>query len=221
MLRILSEYRDSKGLLVAAAGGWIALSLGHSGAPMHHEHPELAVSGVAMACVMLYPILIEPSRHVRRSSFRSARSRHLLLFLSAYILVWAAYGTAAAFAAASIPPELAAVALAIGLAFAWLWQRSPIKLAAAGQCHATWPVYGGGTAGAMSAARYGVRIGAACLLSCGPIMLAAMLAPWPSVAMLIALLLIAHERSGPPRVLHQNASLLGAATISAVIFAGL
>jgi hypothetical protein len=209
--------------MAVALCGWLVLA-GFPAVGTHAHHAGGASSlmhGVAMALVMLYPLSVEPVRHVRRSSFACARPRQILVFVLVYTAIWIAFGTAAAAASANIPPNLALPMFALALGSAWLWQSSAIKRSVAGQCHASWAVYGQGLAGLNSAASYGARIGIACLLSCAPLMLAAMLSPWPLVGMLVAFVLIVRERFGIEAAIRENSKMLGFGTSIAIIGAGL
>jgi hypothetical protein len=223
VIRFFSEGRDCAGLMAVALCGWLVLA-GFPAVGMHAHHAggnSPLMHGGAMASVMLYPLSVEPVRHVRRSSFACARPRQILAFLLVYSAIWIAFGTAAAVASANVPPNLALTMFALALGSAWLWQSSAIKRSVAGRCHASWAVYGDGLAGLGSAAGYGARIGIACLLSCGPLMLGAMLFPWPSVGMLLAFVLIVRERFGLEVAIRENAKMLGLGTSLAIIGAGL
>lgn len=141
--------------------------------------------------------------------------------MAAFVLVYLALWTAFGMSAASVPSSLGRIGFPMALGLAWLWQSSAVRRAAAGHCHATWAVYGDGFAGLSSSALYGLRIGVSCLLTCGPLMLAAMLSPQPLIGMIAAFLLIVRERFGTEAAIRENAALLGAGTILASIIAGL
>lgn len=223
MVRFFSEGRDCAGLMLLALVGWLVLA-GSPGGGHHLHHAGSNASllhGAAMALLMLYPLLVDPVRHVRRASFADARSRQVMVFVTVYAAIWTAFGTAVATAAASVPATFALAVFASALGSAWLWQSSAIKRSVVGRCHASWAVYGDGLAGLTSSASYGARIGIACLLSCGPLMLAAMLAPLPLIGMLVAFILIVRERFGPNAAIRENGAFLGVGTILALIGAGL
>jgi hypothetical protein len=222
VVRFFSEGRDCAGLTLLALGGWMILAGPPGGHHLHHAGGNASfLHGGAMALVMLYPLLVDPVRHVRRSSFADARPRQVTLFVTAYAAIWTAFGAAVANAAASVPATLALTVFAFALGLAWIWQSSATKRSVVGRCHASWTVYGDGLAGLTSAASFGVRIGIACLLSCGPLMLAAMLAPLTLVGMLIAFILIVRERFGPETAIRENGVILGVGTVFALVGAGL
>jgi len=64
-----------------------------------------------------------------------------------------------------------------------IWQLTPAKRWALGACHYTAPLYPTGLRADASCLTLGMRIAGACVVSCGPMMLAAMAAPVPVPAL--------------------------------------
>lgn len=215
-----SAFRDAPHLwavVPAALLGWAALAQMSVLAPVHHSAPNgwptLVVHALAMAAVMALPATNDPLRHVLRSSFPDRAVRHCALFLLAFAAAWSAFALAASLAVLASarlgPVPIAAAALLLAAA----WQTLPARRNALGRCHGTIPIYPDGTAGLRSSARFGLRVGRACVVACGPLMLAAMLSPLPVPAMAAAAALAALERYGRPGAAAVHARAIAAAAL--------
>lgn len=203
---LLTDFSTGSGSALAASTTWVKALLHGSGSGM-------LLHGAAMGAIMLVPSAIAPLRHVRGSSYRSARLRHAWLFILPFVLAWSLFGAAAMAGALvlAVPGGKAGlIAASAACAVAGAWQFSRWKGLALAKCHMTPPVYSGGLAGALSAIRFGWSISGACMLSCGPAMAAAMLSPLPVPAMAAAMLMTIRESSAQGRVLRQHAVTLAA-----------
>jgi hypothetical protein len=197
----------------AALAGWGVLAGTAASAPGHHSgFGGAIVHALAMAAAMALPATNAPLRHVLRSSFADRAVRHCALFLLPFAAAWSAFALAASLAlpvAAGAGSPAAAAALILAAA----WLAAPARRGVLGRCHGTVPIYAEGPAGLRSSAGYGLRIGGACVAACGPLMLAAMLTPWPLPAMAAAAMLAARERYGRPGAAAAHARLIAASAL--------
>ena len=171
--------------------------------------PLLLVHSLAMAAIMVLPVLIDPVRHVARSTFDRDRAGQVVVLVASFLLPWVALSLAVSFVALAVAMQgmqVAAGAIATGLAA--MWQFSDAKRAAVVRCHATRPVYSGGWRGVRSTAVFGKVVSLACIRQCGPMMAAAMIGPAPFPALLAAVALTARERYGRRSAINANGHML-------------
>ena len=212
-----AAFRDAPHLWAVAPAallGWAALAQMSVPGTVHHAGFSGAIVGhaLAMAAAMAVPATNHPLRHVVRSSFADRAVRHCVLFLLAFAAAWGGFALAASLAvpiAADARIPVAAAALLLAAA----WQVAPARRGVLGRCHGTVPIYAEGPAGLRSSAGYGLRIGGACVAACGPLMLAAMLSPWPLPAMAAAAALAARERYGRQGAAAAHACLIAGAAL--------
>jgi hypothetical protein len=74
------------------------------------------------------------------------------------------------------------------------WQVMPAKAWALRACHRTRPLEPSGVRADASCLLFGARVSAACMVSCGPMMLAAMASPCPSLALAGVFVVALRER---------------------------
>lgn len=164
--------------------------------------PLNLVSGWALMLVaMMSPVLIQPIRHVRMSSFTHRRARSIALFVTGYAAVWMAVGVvllAIALMLESSAPQ--PYLLAAGVALVTLvWQLSPMKQRCLNRCHSCDELAAFGSAADFDALHFGTTHGIWCAGSCWGWMLFPMLLPrGHMVAMAIVAVLIFSERLEPP-----------------------
>jgi predicted metal-binding membrane protein len=162
------------GLLGAVAAGWVVLAL----LPSHGDVGAFAAMWVAMTAAMMVPATLRPLRRAAEGSTARAWA-----FVAGFAGVWLAAGPVAFVLMTSIAWTPA------WIAFAWVvagaYQLTPVMRRFAVDCRSV--PYSG------HALRYGVRQGARCLGSCGPVMLAAMVTAMalPSTVAALAVLVAA------------------------------
>ena len=75
-----------------------------------------------------------------------------------------------------------------------VWQVTPAKGWALRACHRTRPLKPTGLSADASCLQFGADVSAACMVSCGPMMLAAMASPWPTWALAGVFVVALRER---------------------------
>jgi hypothetical protein len=194
-------------LLAAAPGGFAGLCtragwIGRFAAEWRAGllAPQLlgcALMALAMSVAMMLPLTMASLRYVAVRSFPWRRGRSIGAWLAAYLGLWTL-----AILTASLPlMAVAALARPMVAAGAFLlaaaWQLTPAKLWALQACHRIQPLHPTGVRADGSCFVYGARIAAACLVSCGPMMFAAMASPWPTLAMIGVFVVALYERYRP------------------------
>jgi predicted metal-binding membrane protein len=127
-----------------------------------------------MVLAMMLPATLPTVRAVSLRSMWDRRYQAPAIFLSAYILIWAAVG-AIALAAWRIagfqhsvnPAAAAGVMLVVGA----VWQLTPQHNRFLKRCHRTLPLGARGYAADRACVRYGAYHGRQCVGSCWPLML--------------------------------------------------
>ena len=177
--------------------GAIPLSASFDLALLLNSPTQLATSWALMIAAMMSPLLIEPLRHVRKSSFAKRRAQAMLLFVAGYMAVWMAAGLALQ------PAALAArwvghsplVCFICAAAITSLWQVSPAKRWCLSRCHRQPHLAAFGAAAYRDAFGYGLVNGAACVGACWALMvLPLLLVQAHLLAMVAVTLLILAER---------------------------
>jgi predicted metal-binding membrane protein len=130
-----------------------------------------------MSAAMTFPAVLPAAQHVAANSFRRRRSPAVGVFLGAYLLLWLAFGIAAETALAPLRGGPAYIIFSLALAVAAAYELTPVKRWAVNRCHRTTPLPPSGLPGIASVARFAWINGSGCVASCGPAMLAMLLAP--------------------------------------------
>jgi predicted metal-binding membrane protein len=203
---------------VAVAVAWLVL-LADLPAFEHH-HMASTVDGMAgwmlMVFAMTVPLTLPAVRHVAYNSIRSRRQRAMLLYLAAYLSVWAALGIVALGLASLVDRRVLVIAL---LAVAAGWQLTRTKRRALLACRRTIPLPPQGRRADAACLRFGARQGWRCVVSCWPLML--LMAAVTNVLWMVALAIVmyAEERTtvGRRLVRPMAAVLAAAATATAVL----
>lgn len=134
-----------------------------------------AVAGIPMWAVMVSAMMLPAAapavRHVAVNSLSWRRGRAVSMFVAVYAAVWIAFGflAMAAAAALSLPPS--GMLLVVALAFAGVWELTPLKRRALNRCHSTSPLPPKGWRAHLGVTRFALRHGAACVASCWATML--------------------------------------------------
>ncbi|MEY9699477.1 putative metal-binding membrane protein [Bradyrhizobium diazoefficiens] len=184
--------------------GAIPLSVSFDLALLLNSPSQLAAGWALMITAMMSPLLIEPLRHVRKSSFAKRRGQAMLLFAAGYMAVWMAAGLAlqpAALAARWAEPSPLACFICAA-AIALLWQASPAKRWCLSRCHRQPHLAAFGAAAYRDVFGYGLVNGAACVGACWALMvLPLLLVQAHLVAMVAVTLFILAERLESPAAL--------------------
>jgi predicted metal-binding membrane protein len=155
---------------VLVASAWMGLAA-HAG----HQH-QLGVGGwVAMVVAMMLPATLPVARAVSFRSMWRRRYRAPAIFLTTYVVIWAAFGTVAlalwSIAGTQRPVGSGTAAGALLLAGA-AWHLTAQHNRFLKRCHRTLPLRSRGFAADRSCVRYGAYHGWQCLGTCWPLMLA-------------------------------------------------
>lgn len=205
--------------LAAIAGAWLVVLGAHAagrGGWFGHEAPNLLAWQV-MVVAMMGPSALPMTRYVAANTLVPGRA--LSVFAIGYLGAWTAFlclfgavDAALHVLVGSAPAGSAGPALAFG--FAAAWQVTPYKRRALRACRAVWVLPAHRGRAEPAALRLGLRQGAACVTSCGPLMLAAMAAPHGRVGLMAsAAALVWAEKSArqEPATTWSAAALLVAA----------
>jgi predicted metal-binding membrane protein len=135
----------------------------------------LVLAWMAMVVAMMLPAAIPSIRYVAFTSLRRRRIHAMTMFSLGFIGVWlpGAIGAVAWHWTHPIRPNIAAT---VGFAVAALWELTPQKRRALQRCHRTIPIRLTGWDADRSCLGFGVLSGGRCIVSCGPAMLAVVVA---------------------------------------------
>jgi len=211
---------------VAVAVAWLVLLAGLL-AGGHHHAPRYRASTVddmggwmLMAFAMTVPLTLPAVRYVARNSIRSRRQRAMVLYLAAYLGVWAAFGIVA-LTIVWLAGEPLHKVLVIGLLIvAAGWQLTRTKRRALLACRRTVPLPPEGRRADVACLRFGVRQGWRCVVSCWPLML--LMAVVTNVLWMVALAIVmyAEERTTTGRrLVRPMAAVLAAIGTAAALLA--
>jgi len=172
--RLVGEWRA--GILASQLAGWLLMSL-------------------AMTLAMMLPLTIDALRYVSLRSFPWRRARALGGWLIGYLVPWIAAASIASLALMTVVgPTARPWTAAAAFLVAAVWQMTPVKGWALRACHRTRPLKPSGVSADASCLLFGVRVSAACMVSCGPMMFAAMATAWPTVALAGVFVVALRER---------------------------
>lgn len=169
-------------VLIAGAGVlWWVLMLDPINTAGHTEHyraqslsfialTDAALMWLLMVVAMMLPATIPAIRYVTYSTRLRRRQRSIFLFVSAFVVVWLAFGVPVLVVAACVPVSgwIGVVALSVAAAF----ELSPLKRNALRRCHRTRPIRFDGFMADRSCLMFGAYQGRWCIASCGPAMFA-------------------------------------------------
>lgn len=138
-----------------------------------------------MVLAMMLPVIVPSLRTVAFRSLWRRRHRAVAGFLAGYLAAWGLAGLAVCvlLAAAPVPREwqAGAVAAAFVLAAGWQWTR--LKRRALVACHRTMPLAPSGPRADRDCVAFGWRIGGSCCLGCWALMVACTLAGHSTLAL--------------------------------------
>jgi len=197
-----------KALVAVSAASWIGLIVCSGvnggaaicGAPWRGlfvgDLERRGLMASVMTLAMMLPLTSASLRFVVLRSFPWRRRRAVGWWLAGYLGLWALAILLLSLVASAAESAARGGAwpAAGAFLFAAVWQLTPVKQWALRACHHTQPLYPTGARGDLSCAGFGVRIAGACVVSCGPLMLAAIAAPAPILAMAAAFAAALFER---------------------------
>jgi predicted metal-binding membrane protein len=135
---------------------------------------------LVMVAAMMFPLVLEPVRHVAFRSLRDRRGRAVAGFLVGYSAAWMAAGIVAIGLVLSTKASGLLAAELVGpaiFAAAALWQYSEIRRRALRRCHRTAPLPPRGLRADLACLRFGASHGLNCVLACGLAMFALLMLP--------------------------------------------
>lgn len=199
--------------LALPVAAWVALLLApwHAAdAPAHAHHGDHAggafplgmelAAWALMVVAMMVPLMTGPLIAVGARSLRARRDRAQAGFLGGYLAAWllagaTVLGVLALTGAGGWLRSPGAILAAFALAAAW--QVGPVHRRALRACHRTFPLPPRGWRADRACLRWGWWAGSRCVWSCGPAMLACVVAGHAPVAMIAATAVAIDERRGP------------------------
>jgi hypothetical protein len=193
---LLADDRGGGLAQLCSGAGWIGRLAGEWRAGLFARQMTGCVAmAFAMSVAMMLPLTLDNLRFVALRSFAWRRGRALGAWLAGYLGVWIAMASAISLALTAVAsPAGRPLVAAIAFFAAALWQLTPAKRWALRACHRTRPLEPTGPAADASCLGFGARIGLACVVGCGPMMLAAMAAPWPTFALAGVFAVALYER---------------------------
>ncbi|MBX3503570.1 MAG: DUF2182 domain-containing protein [Alphaproteobacteria bacterium] len=184
-------------VLTATPGGFAALcrAMGASDDSRFIAGLGFLAHWLAMIAAMMLPLALPMARHVAWRSLWPERHRAMGWFALGYLAPWLVAGVACGALAWLAEDSRPAAMVAFLIAAAWHW--TPARRATLRRCHRILPVAPGGHAGRRSCLAFGLFHGRACVMTCGPLMVALVLAGHHPAAMLLVALVTLAERFWP------------------------
>jgi predicted metal-binding membrane protein len=173
-----------------------------------------------MVVAMMLPTALPAVAHVSANSLRSRRRRAMASFVAVYLLIWVGFGALLIAAFSAAPSVDGAVALAIALLIAAMWQLTPHKRRAVRDCHRSYPLAPRGWPATTSVVSFALRNGTACLRSCWAMMLAMALAPSGMViwmAAIAGLVVVDRSTRTPRRTARTVSALLASGALFVIV----
>ncbi len=161
-------------VLALCGAAWVVMIAGAG-----HNHVAASFGAVrqqmstwlAMTLAMMLPTAIPQMRRTAQGSFWHRRHRAIAGFAAGYLLPWSAAGLLAALLLSPRWMHAATAPIAL-FVLAAAWQRTRLYRFARRDCHRTAPLAPLGWRADRDCAGYGCMVGAACVRSCWPLMLA-------------------------------------------------
>jgi len=130
-----------------------------------------------MTVAMMWPLVLEPARHVAGRSFWLRRHRAIGAFLLGHFTVWSTAGAAATVLLLVVyGPQVRGFLVAAAFCAGAAWQLTAAKERASVACHRTTPLSPHGLRADRDCFLFGCSLGRACLANCWALMLACMFA---------------------------------------------
>jgi len=191
----------------------------YAGHGVHHRmsFAQELIYWMWMAAAMMLPFAIDAVRLTAARSLWERRHRAMAGFLTGFFAPWLLLGIAAA-GLRELSWTHSYVAPALGFLAAALWQRTSIHRRAFNACYRTQPLAPLGWQADRDCVRFGGTIGAACVRSCWPLMLACAFTGHSLIAMMGGMAVGAAERwPYRPRTRAMLAATLALASYYAVL----
>ena len=200
---------------------WVVMLLHawrHAGHEVQHwmTFPQELAYWMWMTAAMMLPLVIHRIWVTAANSLWARRHRAIAGFLSGYFAPWLLLGIAAA-ALRETSWTHNYVVPALCFVIAALWQLTPMHRRALVACHRTYPLAPTGWRADRDCFHFGGIIGAACVRSCWPLMLACAFAGHSPVAMIGGMAVGAAERRLRPRNRAMVAAILALAGYYAIL----
>jgi predicted metal-binding membrane protein len=176
-----------------SAFAWTAVLLHARQHAGHGSFAQEFAYWVLMVAAMMLPNVMYPVRVTAASSLWARRHRAIAGFLAGYFAPWVVLGIVAAALREGTWTHTYA-APAFGFAGAAVWQKTPMHRRALIACHVRLPLAPTGWTADRDCLRFGCTIGAACVWSCWPLMLACAFAGHSLIAMMGGTIVGAVER---------------------------
>lgn len=172
-------------MLVGLAWGIIGSTASTHSGHFHYIRPFQVgfLNWCLMVFGMMVPLVLKPLRWLAFQNFRHRRHRAILLFLIGFMWPWLLAGLIAAWLWTLDWSRFSFLASGLfGLAAVWV--LVPIRQRALVFCHMTLPLAPSGWKADRDCLRYGILIGASCVVTCGFLMLACVFTGHNLLAML-------------------------------------
>ncbi|MBA0044986.1 DUF2182 domain-containing protein [Mycobacteroides sp. LB1] len=191
------------------------------------HHPALwaaFAAWIVMTIAMMGPATLPAVQFVEQHAPRGRRGGAVALYAAVWLAVWAAVGIVITLAQSAATGAAPWWLFAGALLATALWQLTPLKCQALGDCHRSSPLPPSGWPAAKGVMRFGGVSGWACARSCWAVMLAMAVAPAAHVLLMVPLTAaVTWERftGHPRRTTRILAVLFAAAAAAAAAFAAL
>lgn len=153
------------------------------------------VSWILMTIAMMGPATLPAVQYVEQNTLRGRRGAMVALYAAIWILVWCVVGVVITLALSTTSHLSRWWLFAAALMLAALWQLTPLKRRALGDCHRSTPLSPRGWPAANGAMRFGAFNGSSCVRSCWAVMLAMAVAPSAHLVWMVVLTaVVTYER---------------------------
>ncbi|WP_074320110.1 DUF2182 domain-containing protein [Mycobacteroides abscessus] len=194
--------------------------------PVTHQ-PVLWIAIIAwivMTVAMMGPATLPSVRYIEQTTSRGRRGGVIVLYGAVWLSVWTVIGVIVALAQSAAVGASPWWLFTGALVVATLWQLTPLKRRALGDCHASRPLPPTGWPAAQGAIRFGAFGGWACVRSCWAVMLAMALAPTAHIVWMVPLTVaVTWERftQSPRRTARVLAGVFAVAAAAVGVFAAI
>ncbi|TDZ45821.1 DUF2182 domain-containing protein [Mycobacteroides franklinii] len=195
-------------------------------APVVH-HPVLWIaiaSWVVMTIAMMGPATLPSIQYIEQNMPRGRRGGAVVGYTVVWLAVWTVIGVVITVAQSAVVGPSPWWLFAGALVIAALWQLTPLKCRALGDCHKSRPLPPTGWPAADGVMRFGAFGGWACVRSCWAVMVAMALAPTAHILWMVPLTAaVTWERftQNPRRTARILAGVFVVAAVAVGVFAAI